>query len=63
VNRGKGAARRTGFAQAKFPIALVQHADLEYNPAEYEKLLRPILDGKADVVFGSRFRGSEAHRI
>jgi glycosyltransferase involved in cell wall biosynthesis len=62
-NLGKGAALRTGFGLAKFPIALVQDADLEYDPAEYEKLLRPILDGKADVVFGSRFRGSGAHRV
>src|SRR5215468_6035617 len=63
VNRGKGAALRTGFAIVKSPIVLVQDADLEYDPAEYEKLVRPILDGKADVVFGSRFRGSEAHRV
>ncbi len=56
-------ALRTGFAIMKSPTVLVQDADLEYDPAEYEKLLSPILNGKADVVFGSRFRGSEAHRV
>ena len=54
---------RAGFAIAKSPIVLIRSADLEYDPAEYEKLVRSILDGKADVVFGSRFRGPEAHRL
>src|SRR5207237_833136 len=63
ANRGKGAAIRTGFAMAKSSIVLIQDADLEYDPTEYDKLLGPILDGRADVVFGSRFIGSEAHRV
>src|SRR5438045_2453662 len=62
-NCGKGAAVRTGFARANSPIVVIQDADLEYDPSEYPKLLRPILDGRADVVFGSRFVGSEAHRV
>ena len=63
VNRGKGAALRTGFAKATAPIVVVQDADLEYDPADYGTLAGPILAGKADVVFGSRFAGSGAHLV
>ena len=57
VNKGKGAALRTGFAEVSGEIVLVQDADLEYHPREYPRLLQPILDGEADVVYGSRFGG------
>jgi len=63
LNAGKGAALRTGFKEARGEWVVVQDADLEYDPAEYGKLLTPLLSGRADVVFGSRFLGSEAHRV
>jgi glycosyltransferase involved in cell wall biosynthesis len=63
VNRGKGAAVRTGLAKASGDIVLIQDADLEYDPQEYPKLIDPIVRGKADVVFGSRFAGGESHRV
>ncbi len=62
-NQGKGAALRTGFRHITAPIVIVQDADLEYDPSEYYLVLNPILSAKADVVFGSRFGGSTAHRV
>src|SRR5437870_5356871 len=62
VNRGKGAALRSGFAAATGDIILVQDADLEYSPEDYPVLLEPLMSGKADAVFGSRFMGGRPHR-
>ena len=62
-NGGKGAALQTGFTHAKFDYVIVQDADLEYDPEDYGRILAPLIAGKADVVFGSRFQGSDAHRV
>ena len=62
-NQGKGAALRTGFRHATGDIVIVQDADLEYDPNEYSRLVEPIVSGRADVVYGSRFAGGEAHRV
>ena len=63
MNGGKGSALRTGFALTTSDFVIVQDADLEYDPHDFERILAPLLENKADVVYGSRFKGSDAHRV
>jgi len=63
ANQGKGAALRTGIEKASGDIVIIQDADMEYDPGEYDRLLDPIINGRADVVYGSRFIGDRPHRV